>query len=120
VSVYDKAYELARLLANTKEYKEFISAKENLKKNKMYREMLEHYRQSQLEVQVAELAGHEIDEDTREQLDKLYDLISVNPAITEYLEAEYRFSRLMSDIQKIIAEAVPEWFDLGENKDIVN
>jgi len=120
VNIYDKALELAKLLADTKEYKDFIAAKENLTKNQICCEILDNFRQAQFEIQVAELSGHEVDEAAREQLERLYDIISTNPTITEYLEAEYRFSRLMSDIQKIIAEAVPEWFELDVNKDSLN
>ncbi|HBT20133.1 MAG TPA: hypothetical protein DEA47_02005 [Peptococcaceae bacterium] len=120
MNIYDKALELAKLLADTKEYKDFTAAKENLSKNQICREILDNFRQVQLEVQVAELTGHEVDEEVKEQLERLYDIISTNPTITEYLEAEYRFSRLMSDIQKIIAEAVPEWFELDINRNALN
>lgn len=111
MGVNEFAVKLADVLSKSEEYKEFVAAKENLRKNRANGEMLDLFRQRQFELQMAELAGHEIDEETREQLEKDYQLLSLNAEINEYLNAEYRFSLVMSDIQGIITGAVPEWFD---------
>ena len=53
---------------------------------------------------MAELAGYEVNEEERDQLEKEYQLLPLNPEINEYLNAEYRFSLIMSDIQGAITE----------------
>ncbi|NLK00829.1 MAG: YlbF family regulator [Clostridia bacterium] len=120
MSIYDTAHELARQLSSAHEYEKFIQEKKKLKADRANSEMLDGFRRRQLEIQMAEMAGQEVDEEDQEQLEQIYNLISTNPVITEYLNAEYRFSRLISDIQKIITDAVPEWFDFDENKEIIN
>lgn len=115
MSINEYVTKLAEVLAQSEEYKAFVTAKENLKKNKVNEEMLVSFRKKQFELQMAELAGYEIDEEDREQLEKEYQLLSLNPEVNEYLNAEYRFSLIMSDIQGIITGALPEWFDFTPN-----
>lgn len=102
---------LAEALKNCDEYKGFLTAKENLRKNPANGEMLDLFRQKQFEFQMAELAGQEIDEDEKMQLEGDYQLLSQTPEVNEYLNAEYRFSLIMSSIQEAISCAIPEWFD---------
>ena len=102
---------LAEALKNCDEYKSFLAAKEKLRKKRADGEMLDLFRQKQFEFQMAELAGQEIDEEERRKLEGDYQLLSQTPEINEYLNAEYRFSLVMSEIQGAIASAVPEWFD---------
>jgi cell fate (sporulation/competence/biofilm development) regulator YlbF (YheA/YmcA/DUF963 family) len=75
--------------------------------------MLDLFRQKQFEFQMAELAGQEIDAEEKEQLEGEYQLLSQTPEVNQYLNAEYRFSLIMSDIQGAIAGAIPEWFDFS-------
>ena len=113
MSVNEIIVELAEALTNCEEYKDFVTAKGNLRKNSANGDMLDLFRQKQFELQMAELAGQEIDEETKEQLETDYQLLSLNPEVNEYLNAEYRFSLVMSDIQGVISGAVPEWFDFS-------
>src|SRR5690606_9347565 len=106
--------------AESEEYRQFVIAKENLRKDIAGSEMLEEFRQRQFEIQMAELTGHIVEDEEKEQLENDYQMLCLNPEINEYLNAEYRLSLLMSDIQRIIAEAVPEWFDLRGNSQTVN
>lgn len=120
MSINEIVLKLAEALANSEEYKNFTAAKENLRKNKADGLLLDEFRQRQFELQMAELAGHEIDDEVKEQMENDYQLICLNSRINEYLNAEYLFSLVMSDIQGIIAEAVPDWFDFTRNHRNVN
>lgn len=59
------------------------------------------------------LAGHEVEDEVKEQIEHDYQLLCMNSDINEYLNAEYLFSLMLSDIQGAIAEAVPEWFNFN-------
>jgi cell fate (sporulation/competence/biofilm development) regulator YlbF (YheA/YmcA/DUF963 family) len=107
---YDKAHELAELLSQSEEYKEFKRAKISLEKDQDNLRLLQDFRRKQLEIQMAQLSGEEVDEEYIKQTEHLYELLSMNSKINEYLNAEYKFARMMADIQKIIGEAVSEWF----------
>lgn len=117
---YDKAHELAKSLSQSDEYKVFRKAKNNLEQNQENVQMLQDFRRKQLEIQMAHISGEEIDEEYIKQTEKLYELLSMNPSINEYLNAEYRLSRMMSDVQKIIGDAVSEWFSFEQINRNVN
>ena len=112
MTAYDKAHELAKLLGSSDEYNLFKKAKYSLERDHENVKMLQNFRRKQLEIQMAQISGAEIDEEYIEQTEKLYEVLSMNPKINEYLNAEYRLSRMMSDIQKILGDAVNEWFSL--------
>jgi cell fate (sporulation/competence/biofilm development) regulator YlbF (YheA/YmcA/DUF963 family) len=114
MSVYDRAHELARALVQSREYLEWIEAKELLEQDQANYSLVEDWRQKQLELQMATLAGREIGEDQREQIEKLWGIVQLNPAVREYLDREFGFARLMTDIQKIISQAIGPWSDQEE------
>ncbi|MHB1125953.1 MAG: YlbF family regulator [Bacillota bacterium] len=118
MSAYDKAHELARILADTEEYKGFVAAKERLEKDESNLAMLHEFQRRQMELQMAQWAGQEVTEEKIQQVEGIYQIISLNPAVNEFLTAEYRFSRLMTDIHKIIVGAVKGYFDSAMDKSV--
>lgn len=105
-SIYNKAQDLAREIAESKEYKEYVKAKEMVEKDKNNLLLLENFRRMQWEIQMAQLLGQEVDEEQLQQLEQIYLMLAANPVINEYLMAEYRFSRVLGDVQKILTQWV--------------
>ena len=120
MTAYDKAHELAKLLGNSDEYNLFKKAKHSLEQDQENVKMLQDFRRKQLEIQMAQISGVEVDEEYIKQTEQLYEVLSMNSNINEYLNAEYRLSRMMSDIQKILGDAVKEWFSLEMTNKNVN
>lgn len=102
---YDCAHDLARALAESPEYRQYEEAKKQLETNRENVKMVQDFRVKQLEVQQAQMLGQKV-EDKIKQLEPLYRVLSMNPAVNEFLQVEMRFSQMMMDIQKIIGEAV--------------
>ena len=75
--VYDKANELAKLLKESDEFREYKTTKD----------------------------------ETMQRLQKIGELLQLNQDASAFLFAEYRLNRVVSDIYKIIAEAID--VDLG-------
>lgn len=119
MSVNDRAHELARTLQESDEYRRYIQAKEKLQSDEENSAMLQEFRRKQIELQIAEMAGEDI-EHSLEQLENIYQMLSMNPIINEFLTAEYRLARLMTDVQKIIGEALDLWIDLDYVKKYMN
>ncbi|WP_366924776.1 YlbF family regulator [Metallumcola ferriviriculae] len=117
---YDKAQQLAKALANSEEYQQFTRAKEKVEEDESNMSLLQEFRRRQLELQMSQITGEEVDEEQVEQVEQMYQMLSLNKNINEYLNAEYRLSRLMSDIQKIIGDAVKDWFEFGERESSLN
>lgn len=105
MNVYDKAHELAKAVRQSQEFKEFKKAAEKLEEDKKAKEMLEDFRKKQWEIQSEKLAGKDVKE-KEVQLQKLYEVLSYNQDIVDYLQAEARFYTLMSDISNILGRAI--------------
>ncbi len=106
MNIYDRAHALAKAIKASQEYKQFVKARAELEKDSSAREMLLDFRKKQWELQKQKMSGIEVAPEQEERFSKMLEVISLNKYVKEYLEAEYRFSVMLSDIQKIIGEAV--------------
>ncbi|AIS52338.1 hypothetical protein TKV_c11670 [Thermoanaerobacter kivui] len=104
MNVYDKAYELANAIKQLPEYKAFKEAYKKINENEQNKKMLEDFRKKQLEIQAKELTGEKVDPKEKEVLQKLWDILNLNPEISSYLSLEYNIAKIMDDIVKIIME----------------
>lgn len=118
MNIYDKAYELKNALIECQEVKDYKNAYEKIKKSPSNKKMLDDLRQKQFELQAEQLSGQEIDKTKMEQLEKLYNVISLNNDINEFLQYEYKFSILMNDISQIISDAIGIDLEDEVNNDI--
>ncbi|MDA8441579.1 MAG: YlbF family regulator [Peptococcaceae bacterium] len=108
MTAYDLAHALAKELSTGEEYQAFAAAKAKVKQDDANTKMLADFQIKQFEAQQYQLMGQEISREKQQELERLYSLLSLNPTIKEYLETEFRFNRLITDVQKILSEAVPE------------
>ena len=86
-------------------------AQELLAKDNTAREMLVDFRREQLRLQKQKLAGLEVAPEQQERLNKLFEVLNLNLTVKRYLDAEFRFSRLLADVQKIISDAAGEFIN---------
>jgi len=120
VTIYDYAHALVKAIKASPEYKNFKNVQEKLQKDSGAKRMLADLRKTQWNLQKQKLSGLEIAPEQEEQLSRLLEVINLNLVVKEYLEAEYRFSIVLTDIQKIIGEAMqdiisPELWDQEED-----
>ncbi|HHY75955.1 MAG TPA: YlbF family regulator [Firmicutes bacterium] len=106
MATYDKAYELARELKASEEYKEYQKAKQAILANETAMSILRDFREKQLRYEMEILSGKEPDEKTREEMQKLTDLVNLHGDVQRFLEAERRILIVMSDIQRILTDAL--------------
>lgn len=114
MNVYDHAHSLARALKQSEEYRGLLEARKRLESDPKNKEMLLDFRRCQWEMEKARALEKEVDELTKRRFQQLAELVGANPTVQEYLAAEYRFGRVMMDIQKILADALSEWFQGNE------
>ena len=108
--VYDKARELAKLLSDSAEYAQYKQTKEVAIKNDTTKALLKEYHQLQIQAQASVVSGQK-DEALLERLQKMGELLQMNQDASAYLMAEYRLQIMLSDVYKILAEAID--IDLG-------
>lgn len=106
MNVYDSAHQLARVLKQSTEYTEYKNLEKKLKENPSAKEMLDDFRKRQFEVQSAQMMGQKVDEEKVKKLQELQKILMQDPAITEFLHAEYRLTQILADIYKILGDAL--------------
>lgn len=112
MSIHDTAHQLAREMKASVEYTRFVEAKKAILADEGNKKMVRNFEIKQFEIQRSQMLG-EVDERQQQELEQLYSLLSLNPKAREYLEAEFELSKLVSDVQRIIGEAIEEALPVG-------
>ena len=117
MNVYDKTYELANALRESNQHKEYKKLKNLVYSNSKNKQMIKDFKKKELELQADQIANKEPDKEKIEQLQQLYNILIANPDVGKYFEAEFQFERMISDIYKILGEAIDvdqELINVGE------
>ncbi len=105
---YDKVHELVRAIKESDEVKEYLAIKEELFQDEKNKSMIKDFREKQVEVQSLLMQGKEAEPEKMEKLQNLYDILASNVKIKEFFDKEVRFDVMLSDIYKIIGEALKD------------
>jgi cell fate (sporulation/competence/biofilm development) regulator YlbF (YheA/YmcA/DUF963 family) len=111
MNIYDSAHELAKNLKNSEEYHSFLQAKKIVDNDEQAKKMVKDFLAKQMELEMEMMAGKGQDQRKTAELQKMYELISLNTKARDFMQAHIRFQRVMSDVYKIIGEAVAEGMD---------
>ena len=106
-AMVELAGSLAESIRKTSAYTEYMAARERLNRDEANRQVLEHLREQQYSL---EEDGELGDERRQHMLDELYMAVSLNPVVSDYLNAEYKLDLMMSEIRK----AFGDLFDFEE------
>ena len=106
INVYDQAHILAKAIKDSEEYRTYIKKRDIVYANERNKEMVEDFREKVFKIQMEQLSGKEVKQEEMEKLQKLEDVLMLNPAIKEFFTAELRFSQLVQDVNNIIGEAI--------------
>ncbi len=106
MNVHNDAHRLANSIKKSKEFEEFLKNKEKVDSDEKTKEMVNDFRKKLMKAQMEHLAGKEVDEEETEKLQKLEEVLMLNPTIKDYFMAEIRFSQLISDVYSIIEDAI--------------
>lgn len=104
MNVYDQARSLARAIKNSQEFREYKVAAEKVSADLQQKKLLLDYQQKQLEIQRLNMKGQPVPENKMQALHNLHGILAADLVLNAYLSAEYRFGRMMADVQKIIVE----------------
>lgn len=107
MGVYDKARELAAAIKQETVFNEYEQIKTQVFTDPKLKQMLLDLRRQELELQKQQLLGKEVTQEQKDKARQLYEIVRLNSSLSRFLEVEYRFGRMMMDIQKIINDVVP-------------
>ena len=106
MNVYDEAHRLAKAVKDSEEYKDFIDKQGKINADEKNQKMVNDFREKAMEVQMEQLSGKEVSEEKLEQLKKLQDILMLNHEIKDFFLSEMRFSQMISDVYKILEDAI--------------
>jgi cell fate (sporulation/competence/biofilm development) regulator YlbF (YheA/YmcA/DUF963 family) len=103
MNIHDKAYELARAIRESEAYRGMVEAKTMIDKDADSKRVLDDFRSRQMQLQEKMMKGEMPPQDEMESMNKLYEVVALNPAIARLFDAERRLSVTLEDVQRIIA-----------------
>ncbi len=111
MNYHDSIYALIKALKETNEYKNFLSLKEEIKKDDKVYEELKSFKQKQQEHHMKFLEGKEISTDELQTMQDKYAKLTKNELCRQLLESEIRINVLLADMQKILANGIKDLTD---------
>lgn len=108
MNVYDTANKLAQEMKSSKEYLDYKEIKEKVKSNLDLKSKLDEFEKDRYEIQLEAMQGKEQDKTKVENMQKIYMELIQNETTKQYFDAELKFNVLLSDVNKIIGEAVQD------------
>lgn len=111
MNMYDKAHDLARSLKESQEYQSFLAEKKKIESDSQAKKMVKEFITKKVEIEYETMAGKGEDKAKMEQLQRMYEVLSVNTKARDFLHAQMRFQQMMGDVYKILGDSVAEGLD---------
>lgn len=108
MNIYDTANKLAGEIKQSEEYKEYKKIKEELNNIPEIREKINKFETARQEVQILMVKGGAPVEEKTAEIQNLYAELIQNETAKKYFDLEVRFSVMVTDINKIISEAIKD------------
>lgn len=106
MDIYDTANQLAAELKRNPEVKKYLDLKDVLLADETNKALLKKYKKLQFEAQTLVMSGGTLSEEKQEEIRKLGEVLQFNKEISEFLALEYVVNKILSDVYRIIGEAV--------------
>lgn len=116
--IRDKAQDLALAIRNSNEYVEYLEARKALEEDDINYEILEEFRQRQWEIQLDSLLGRDIDDEETEEVEEIYSSLADNETINDFLLAEYKFTKVLNDVQEILLNSLESQREKEEDQSL--
>ena len=108
MNIYDTANKLAAELKQTDEYKAYKDAKQQIESNAEVKSKINEFDKLRVDMQKAMLKGESTSNELSVKVQNLYTELYQNEIAKNYLESEMRFSVMVTDVNKIISEAIKD------------
>lgn len=105
-NVYDKAHELARALKESPEYKNYTQLKEKVSENADLSKMINDFHDKNMAVQTQRMMTGQADENGMSEVEELYRIVMSDPLAAQYIQSEFTFTQLVSEIYRILGEVI--------------
>ncbi len=106
MAVMDNARLLAQDLRSSEEYRDFERLKEQVDADETSRVLIKEYRKLQTALQMAAMAGKQMDNDEMQRFSQMSALLYASQPTAGYLVAEMRLQQLLAQVFQVITTAV--------------
>lgn len=113
MNIYDKAHDLAAALKDSPEVAEITAAMKLIEADPESKRMLDDFRVRQNAVQQRMMAGEMPAPEEMEQMEKQFEVLSLNLNIRRLFDAERRLSIIIQDVNKIITDSLQHLYGAG-------
>ncbi|MDP4083952.1 MAG: YlbF family regulator [Bacillota bacterium] len=114
VNLYDAAHDLEKVIRESDEYKQLKQAYAEVNVDAQAKQMFDHFRQIQMNIQQKQMMGQDISQPEVEQAQKMVALVQQNDKISKLMQAEQRMSMIIGDLNQVIMKPLEELY--GEMK----
>lgn len=104
MNVYDRAHSLATAIKESEEFKQYDQSKKEVEANPELDAAIKDFMGKQFELQTQQMMGQEMDAEALSKLQQLSAILMQDPSAAQYLQNQMRFSMMMADVYKIIAD----------------
>lgn len=108
VNPYDKAHELAKVIANSDQYLNYVKFKGVIEGNDELTGRLLQLRHMQMKLNVAENLDDEARQGIMNQINEEFTELNKIEAVSKFFEAENQFIVMFNDIQQILQKKIEE------------
>lgn len=108
MSVMEMAKDLANAIRESPEFRRVIDARKEIESHEAARIMFRDFQKMRNDIEELTRKGEEVPAGKLDAFKRSLEIISYNPYIREFLEAEAAFAMFFAKIQQIIAESLTQ------------
>jgi cell fate (sporulation/competence/biofilm development) regulator YlbF (YheA/YmcA/DUF963 family) len=105
MNVYEEAHNLGIAIKESNEFKEYDRLRKEVEADPELDKMMKDFQARQIEMQAKQMQG-ETDQNLMSQIQSMYSMIATKPKAAEFMQAQARFSVMITDVYGIISEHI--------------
>ena len=108
MNVYDEMNKLCEGIKETHEFTKIQEAKKKLSADKDAEAMVKDFLQQKSQLELLKYQGKKPDEEAVKKMQKLYEVLQLNPVANEYIQNYIRFQMMIGDLSKTLGDTIKE------------
>ncbi len=108
MNVYDEMNTLCQAIKESHEYKKMVEAKGKLKQDSTAEPMVKDFLKQKQEIELLQYQGKKPEKEQVEKMQKLYEVLNLNPVASDYIQCYIRFQMMIGDLSKSLGDTIKE------------
>ena len=108
MNVYDEMNNLCKAMKESREFSMMKEARIKLAADKTAEPLVKDFLKQKQDLEIIQYTGKQPEKADMEKVQKLYEVLQLNPVAAEYLQTYIRFQMMVGDISKSIGDTIKE------------